>query len=256
MYDPPGYIWAISLAGVIAFPVATSAVLYVGGKRAGLGGRGAALLAGGAAVVLGGWFTASAVIAGHGWYHQRLGHGVPWLPVAVLGFFGLLLALRKLPVVARALTAPGMTRYLEVPHSFRVAGVAFLITMALGHMSWLFAVPAGLGDIATGLATPLVIRALARGGGLRAARWLTVFGLADLVVALTLGAITGYQLVGVPAASASITELPFALIPTAGVPLLLALHLTSLSALTRTRRSAVSSRPGIASWLRFNDLSY
>jgi hypothetical protein len=42
----------------------------------GLGRRRAALLAGGAAVVLGGWFTATAVISGHGWYHTRLGHGV------------------------------------------------------------------------------------------------------------------------------------------------------------------------------------
>jgi hypothetical protein len=219
--------------------VATCAVLYIGGRRAGLGGKRAALLAGGAAVVLGGWFSASAVIADHGWYHQEIGHGVPWLPVAVLGFFGLLLALRKIPIVARALTAPGMTRYLEVPHTFRVAGVAFLITMALGHLSWLFALPAGLGDIATGLAAPLVIRQLARGGGRGAARWLNAFGMVDLVLALTLGAITGYQLVGVPAASASITELPFALIPTAGVPLLFTLHLTAVSKLAKTRRTAL-----------------
>ncbi len=238
MYDPPGYVWAISIAGVTAFAAATCAVLYVGGRRAGLGRGRAALLAAGAGVVLGGWFTASAVIAGHGWYHQRLGHGVPWLPVAVLGFFGLLLALRKIPVVARALSAPGMASYLELPHSFRVAGVAFLITMALGHLSWLFALPAGLGDIATGIAAPLVARALARGGGRRAARWLNAFGMIDLLMALTLGAITGYQLVGVPAASASVTELPFALIPTAGVPLLLVLHITPVSGLTRGRGSA------------------
>jgi hypothetical protein len=55
---------------------------YGGAVRAGLGRTRAVLLAGGAAVVLGGWFTASAVIAGHGWYHARPGHGVPWLPVA------------------------------------------------------------------------------------------------------------------------------------------------------------------------------
>ena len=63
--------------------------------------RRAALLAGAGAVVLGGWFSASAVIAGHGWYQTRLGHGVPWLPVAVTGFLGLLLALRQIPTVAR-----------------------------------------------------------------------------------------------------------------------------------------------------------
>ena len=120
MYDPPGYLWAITIAGTIAIAAVTCVVLYGGAVRAGLGRRRAALLAGGAAVVLGGWFTASAVIAGHGWYHTRLGHGVPWLPVAVVGFFGTLLALRRIPVVARALAAPGMASRLELPHSFRV----------------------------------------------------------------------------------------------------------------------------------------
>jgi hypothetical protein len=121
MYDPPSYVWAISIAEAIAFPAATCAVLYGGAMRAGLGRRRAALLAGGAAIVLGGWFAATAVIAGHGWYRTRLGHGVPWMPVAVVGFLGLLLALRRIPVVSRALTAPGMVSRLELPHLFRVA---------------------------------------------------------------------------------------------------------------------------------------
>ena len=91
--------------------------------------------------MLGGWLAATAVIAGHGWYHTRLGHGVPWLPVAVAGFFGTLLALRRIPVVARALAAPGMASRLEYPHLFRVEGVAFLLIMALGHLPALFALP-------------------------------------------------------------------------------------------------------------------
>ena len=237
MYDPPGYLWAITLAGVIAVPAATCVVLYGGAVRAGLGRRTAALLAGGAAVVLGGWFTASAVIASHGWYHMQLGHGVPWLPVAVAGFLGLLLALRRIPVVARALAAPGMVSRLELPHSFRVAGVAFLVIMALGHLPALFALPAGLGDIATGIAAPLVALRLARGTGRRASLWLNAFGMTDLVVALTLGAITGFQLINVAPSAAPISELPLALIPTAEVPLLLVLHIAAVSALARARRA-------------------
>ena len=69
MYDPPAYLWVITIALTAAIAAATCVVLYGGAVRAGLGRRRAALLAGGAAVVLGGWFTASAVIAGHGWYH-------------------------------------------------------------------------------------------------------------------------------------------------------------------------------------------
>ncbi len=237
MYDPPGYLWAMTIAGITAIPAATCVVLYGGAVRASLGRRRAALLAGGAAVVLGGWFTASAVIAGHGWYHTRLGHQVPWLPVAVAGFFGTLLALRRIPVVARALTAPGLASRLEYPHSFRVAGVAFLLTMALGHLPALFALPAGLGDIATGIAAPLVARRLAQGTGRRAALWHNAFGMTDLVVALTLGALTGYQLINVTPSGAPISELPLALIPTAAVPLLFALHITSVSALVRAPRT-------------------
>jgi hypothetical protein len=238
MYDPPSYLWVLTIAGIIAMLAATCVVLYAGAVRAGLGRRRAALLAGGAAVLLGGWFAASAVIAGNGWYHTRLGHGVPWMPVAVIGFLGLLLALRRIPVVARALAAPGTMSRLELPHTFRMMdGAAFLIIMALGHLPALFALPAGIGDIIAGIAAPLAARRLAEGGGRRAALWFNAFGLTDLVVALTLGAVTAYQLIHVTPSGSPISELPLALVPTVGVPLLLAVHITSVSALARTRQA-------------------
>ena len=247
MYDPPGYLWAITIAGIIAIPAATCAVLYGGAVRSGLDRRRAALLAVGAAFLLGGWFTASAVIAGHGWYQTRLGHGVPWMPVAVVGFFGLLLALRQIPVVARALAAPGMLSRLELPHSFRaVEGTAFLAVMALGHLPALFALPAGLGDIAAGIAAPLVARRLAHGGSRRAGLWFNAFGMTDLVVALTLGALTGFQLISITPSGAPISELPLALIPTAAVPLLFALHITSVSALARAPRTPLPATAPLA----------
>jgi hypothetical protein len=238
MYDPPGYLWVLAIAGIIAILAATCVVLYGGAVRAGLGRNRAGLLAGGAAVVLGGWFTASAVIADHGWYHTRLGHGVPWMPVAVAGFLGLLLALGRIPVVARALAAPRMTSRLELPHSFRaVDGVAFLLIMALGHLPPLFALPAGLGDIAAGIAAPLVARKLAQGTGRRTALWFNAFGMTDLIVALTLGAVVAYQLIHITPSGAPISELPLAVVPTVGVPLLLAVHITSVTALARARRT-------------------
>jgi hypothetical protein len=235
MYDPPAYLWTITIAGTIAFAAAACAVLYSGAVRAGLGRARAGLLAGGAAVVLGGWFAATAFIAGHGWYHGPLSHG-PWLPVAVAGSLGMLLALSRIPVVARALNAPGMASRLLLPHSFRIEGVVFLLYLALGHLPALFALPAGLGDITTGLAAPLVARRLARGTGRRGAVWLTAFGLTDMVVALILGALTAFVLAITPS-GAPIAELPLALIPTAVVPLLIVLHITFLRALARTPRS-------------------
>jgi hypothetical protein len=139
--------------------------------------------------------------------------------------------------VARALAAPGMSSRLELPHAPRVAGVAFLLYMALGHLPALFALPAGLGDIATGIAAPLVARKVAQGGSRRAALWFNAFGMTDLVVALTLGALTGFQLLSITPSSAPISELPLALIPTATVPLFFALHITAVSTLVRAPRT-------------------
>jgi hypothetical protein len=50
---------------------------------------------------------------------------------------------------------------------------------------------------------------------------------------MILGAIVGYRLISVGISGAPISELPLALIPSAEVPLLLVLHITSLSALRK-----------------------
>jgi hypothetical protein len=243
MYDAPPYIWLLTIAEVTTFPLATSVVLFGGARRAGLDRRRAGLLAAAAAAIFGGWFTASGVIAGHGGYHARLGHGVPWLPVVVAVFVVSLLALSRIPIVARALGAPGTTGRLIHPHSFRVAGVVFLLLMVQGHLPALFALPAGLGDIAAGIAAPRIARGLAAGTGRRAALWFNALGITDLVVAMILGAVVGYRLVSVSPSGAPISELPLALIPSAAVPLLFALHIISISAL---RKAAPRSVPVLA----------
>ncbi|HEY2443705.1 MAG TPA: hypothetical protein VGI31_11255 [Streptosporangiaceae bacterium] len=238
MYDPPAYLWALIIGGTTAIGATTGVVLYSGVLRAGLGRRRAALVAGAAAVLLGGWLAASAVIAGSGGYGTRPSQA-PWMLAAAAGFLGVLLALSRVPAVAGALRAPGMASRLLLPHSFRVAGVFFLLYLAFGHLPALFALPAGLGDIAAGIAAPLAAVRLARGTGRRAAVWFNVFGITDLTVAVTLGALTGYGLLHVTPSSAPISEIPLALVPTVTVPLLLALHLTSLSTLAKAARRSL-----------------
>jgi hypothetical protein len=77
-------------------------------------------------------------------------------------------------------------------------GAAAGRTVTAGHADTaLFALPAGLGDIAAGIAAPLVAHKLAQGTGRRAALWFNAFGMTDLVVALTLGALTGFALLNV-----------------------------------------------------------
>ena len=232
MYDPPAYLWLMIIAGTAAIAATTCVALYGGAVHVGLGRRRAGLIAGAAAVLLGGWFTASALIGGHGWYDTQHSQA-PWMPVAAAAFLATLLALSRIPAVARAIAAPGMGSRLVLPHTFRVAGVFFLLYLVFGQLPALFAVPAGLGDIAVGIAAPLAAARLAQGTGRRAAVWFNALGITDLAVALVIGALTGYGLLAVTPSSAPISELPLVLVPTVGVPLMLALHITSLSGLKR-----------------------
>jgi hypothetical protein len=236
-------IWVITIAVTVSITAAVCAVLYSGAQRADLGRRRAALLTGGAAIVLGAWFAASALIADHGWYHTHLGRQVPWMPIAIAGFLGTLLLLSRLPLVASALAAPGSQQRLLLPHSFRVEGVVFLLAVASGRLPALLGLPAGLGDITTGIAALFVTRLLMRRTSAntnRALVWFNAFGLTDLVTALTIGALTLFGLVAVTPSAAPISELPLVLIPTVAVPMLFTLHITSLLALARTRRTATS----------------
>lgn len=238
MYQPPVYLSAITVLGVLGILGLTCVVLYRGAR--GAGSRRAGLLAAGAAVPLAAWFTISAVIAGRGGYHTKLGQQPPWLPIATVAVLLALLAATRIPAVARALATPDTVRALGLPHIPRVAGVTFLITMALGHLPALFALPAGLGDIAVGLSAPMITR----GAGHRRAVWFNVLGTVDLVVALGLGAVTAFQFIPGVAPNDAIAEFPLALIPTVAVPVLLAAHVVSLIKLAAgTDSSDVSAGP-------------
>jgi hypothetical protein len=161
----------------------------------------------------------------------------------VLGFFGLLLALTRVPLISRALTAPGAQQRLLSPHSFRAAGIVFVIAMLLGKLPALFAVPAGCGDIAVGIATPLIAIKVREGSQAKPLGWFTLLGITDLVSALSLGALTGFLgIVHVTPSATLNAHLPLAIIPTVGVPLLLAMHITSLRVLFQDR---AADRPAV-----------
>jgi len=230
MYNPPWYVWIICLVGVLGFPAATCLMLYRGARGTGASRAGAASLAAAAGVVLGGWLAATAVIAAHGHFQGTL-DGPPWLAIAAGGSLIALLAMSRIPAVARALAAPGSPSRIVLPHTFRVAGLSFLIVMMLGHLSPLFAIPAGLGDMAVGISAPFVARRLARGTDRRTAVRFHALGTIDLVTALILGGLTGYGLLRTTPPSDALALLPIVLIPTASVPLLLALHVVALRAL-------------------------
>jgi hypothetical protein len=71
--------------------------------------------------------------------------------------------------------------------------------------------------------------------------WFNAYGLTDLAVGITLGALTGYGLLHVTPSTAPISELPLALVIAADVPLMIALHITCLVTLAQASRPALSA---------------
>jgi hypothetical protein len=245
MTDLPLYLWLITFAGSAGIATMTCIVIYNAGIRANLGRRRTIVATVVAAAVIGGWFVFSTIFAAADGYQIHPGrHTTLWLPVAVVVFGGALFLLTLLPIVRQILRAPGINQSLMHPHWFRVVGVVFLTAMVLGALPPLFALPAGLGDLAVSIAAPFVAAKLARGTGHRAAVWWNVLGITDLAVALTLGGLAAFGfLPGTPPVLA-ITVLPLVIIPTAPVPLLIVLHVRSLIALAQDKRSAGSTAPG------------
>lgn len=228
-------IWVLVFVGALGIPAATSIVLYRGAIAAGVGRAAAIAVAAATAVGLGGWLAASAALARAGVYDRAPGAGVPWLPVASAATLIALLLAARIPVVSRILSAPGTPARLALPHTFRVAGLLFLLAMAQGRLPAAFALPAGLGDIAIGVSAPFVARRLARDGDLGGALRFNLLGILDLVVALTIGFLL-FGFVPVTPTTEALGLLPLALVPTVPVPLAAALHLVSLSRLRTTAR--------------------
>ena len=238
----PGYIWALAISVAIGIPGMTAVMLGHGARRAGDSRKTGAV----AVAVTGTWLAVSAALAAAGAYQQGARHAAPWFGLALGTALGGALLASRLPSVRRALDVPGMRSWLVLPHTFRIEGAVFLILLAQGHLPAVFALPAGIGDIAAGLSAPFVARRLARGTGTRAAITFALFGIADLVTALTIGFLAGLgplQVFGGAASTLPLSQLPLALIPTVAVPTAIALHVVSLSQLRR-RASARDQRPG------------
>ena len=112
---------------------------------------------------------------------------------------------------------------------YRVGGGIFLVLWADGRLPWQFALPAGIGDVTTGCLALVVAALLARRSprALRAAYSWSVFGIADLVVAVMMGGMTSpgqAHLLALDAPNLLISSYPLVMVPTFAVPLALMLH--------------------------------
>jgi hypothetical protein len=128
--------------------------------------------------------------------------------------------------------------------AWRFAGLGFIALYAYGVLPGLFAWPAGLGDMAIGVTAPLVIYALRRRPAFANSPlfWVwNLFGVLDLVVAVTLGALSAVQGFGLSAEIKTFPmgTMPLLLIPAFLVPVFLMLHIVSL---LQARRLAVAGK--------------
>ena len=119
--------------------------------------------------------------------------------------------------------------WLVAAQVYRVAGGIFLVLWADGRLPWQFALPAGIGDVTTGIVAVVVAALSAQNAfGARSATYAwCLFGIADLVVAITMGAMTSPgrpHLLAFEAPNLLVTAYPLVMVPTFAVPLALMLH--------------------------------
>ena len=164
------------------------------------------------------WAAAAAALAASG----VLAHtAVAVVPAGVfLATALVLVAAARVPWLRRTLDALNLTTLLGI-HVTRFVGATFLWEAAHGRLPQVFANRAGWGDIAAAAGALLFLlwpRARASTGLLLL--W-TVVGVVDLLVAV--GTAGWLAVTGGPS-MATMLQLPFALVPLFGVPVLLVAH--------------------------------
>jgi hypothetical protein len=134
------------------------------------------------------------------------------------------------------------TTWLVALQLYRVFGSQWLAYWLRGLLPGLWALPAGIGDVLTGLFAVSAAIALATGatGGRRAAILWNIFGITDLGVAVALGMIIApgpFQLIALHGPSLGLDGYPNVLTPAFVVPSSILLHVLSLRQLRRRGRT-------------------
>ena len=135
-------------------------------------------------------------------------------------------------------------RTLTMMQLWRVIGFTFLTLYSFGILPGLFAWPAGVGDVAVGVAALFAVHGIDRD-----ANYVTtpsfvgfhVIGLLDFVVAfITVGLVAGAypSLISGGLTSAAMDVWPLNIFPSFGVPIFIILHLTVLLKVREMRRIA------------------
>lgn len=134
------------------------------------------------------------------------------------------------------------TKWLVALQTYRIFGSQWLAYWLRGVLPGLWALPAGTGDVLTGLFAAAAAIALATGTaeGRKAAILWNVFGLADFAVAIALGMTMSpgpFQLIIPDGPSMAVDSFPNVLTPAFVVPSSILLHVLSLRQLRRRSRA-------------------
>ena len=184
-------------------------------------------------LVLTGWFLLVVSLAAVGAFVAP--PGTPPIAIAIgvgaplIAFFAWL----RLSPAFRDFVLSLDLRFIAGIQAWRWAGLGFLSLYAHNILPGIFALPAGLGDMAVGFAAPWMILALVRRPDFAASaafrRW-NVLGIVDLVVAVSLGTLSSILSTGAPGeiSTAPMATLPEVIIPAFLVPLFLMLHTAAL----------------------------
>jgi hypothetical protein len=161
--------------------------------------------------------------------------GTPPLPIGIgvaaplLVFF----AWMRLSPAFREFVLSLDLRLVAAMQAWRFAGLGLLFLYAHNVLPAVFALPAGLGDMAIGVAAPWMMLGLVRRPGFATSaaflRW-NLLGILDLVVAVGIGALGAFLATGAPGEISTnpMATLPLLLIPAFLVPLFFMLHVAAL----------------------------
>ena len=200
------------------------------------------------ALFLAAWFGVTVTLAWLDAYYGGPGQ-FPMLPVAMLlPILAGALLIRRSHTAWRVIEAVPQ-QWLVGVQLYRIIGIVFVVLWAGGSLPGAFALPAGLGDLATGVLAPFAALAYVRntGHGTGSIRQWNLLGIADLVVAFITGLATAPRLAplfGIDAPNVLIDRFPLVLIPAFVVPLSAVLHIASLAKVHNAAKRAV--RPGTA----------
>lgn len=238
-YSVPGYLTPFLLTGMITIVASVLYGLRLALRKAAWPERDQAKAFWGVSMLLVGWFLLAVVSSAASWYQPASGNA-PTIQ------YGLLIPIIVGVVLFR--TVPMLRRTLSViPNSwlvgvqlYRALGVIFLLLYAGRHLPGLFALPAGIGDVSVGILAPFVAARPTRSqdDSERRVRLWNYLGIADLVIAVTLGFLTApspLQMAAFDRPSGLIGMFPLSLIPVFAVPLSILFHLASLQSLSQHR---------------------